>query len=230
MKKILATLCLVSLFLGTKAQTFTFVPADTIKYDNPGNVLYCSDSIKNNSSTGYYVDVIRVLNDTAPNWETSFCLDVCYPPSVDSARFYLLPNGVQMFLLDFYSDTIPDTSTVLMKFINVSTPSNVVYQKFYGITVQGLGVNTVANQTSVKIFPSPVIAGNTFCFRISDKQNISEDFTLLLYDVFGKKSCILKNLVNGDNYLALNLSEGLYVYNLLSGQNCLKTGKIAVVK
>ena len=230
MKKFFVSRSLLSLLFAAKAQTFTFVPADTIEYGNPGDVMSCSDSIKNNSSTGYYVDVIRVVNDTAPNWQTSFCLDVCYPPTVDSARFYLLANSAQKFILDFYSDTIADTTTVLMKFKNVSTPSNVVYQKFYGITLQGLGVNTVSNQTSVKVFPSPVIAGNTFCFRISDKQNISEDFTLLLYDVFGKKSCVLKNLVNGDNNLSLNLSEGLYVYNLLDGQNCLKTGKIAVAK
>ena len=230
MKKTLTSLCLASLFLVTQAQTFTFVPADTIKYDSPGNVLYSSNSIKNNSSTGYYVDVIRVVNDTAPNWETSFCLDVCYPPSADSARFYLLPNGVQMFVLDFYSDTIPDTSTVLMKFKNVSTPSNVVYQKFYGITVQGLGVNDGSKETGVKIFPSPVIAENTFCFRILQKQNSSEDFTLLLYDVYGKKSLRLEGLMNGDNYLSLNLSAGIYVYNLIRSGSCMKTGKIVVAK
>lgn len=227
MKKFLFAAVLLSCSGIINAQTFSFVPLDTIKYDSPGNVVYCSDSIKNNSASGYYVDVIRVLNDTAPNWQTSFCLDVCYPPSVDSARFYLMPNSVQMFVLDFYSDTIPDTSSVLMKFKNVSNPSNTVYQKFYAITLLGLGVNSIAAETSVKIFPSPVTAGGTFCFRIAGN---NENYSLLLYDAYGKKSSVLKNLVNGDNYLSLNLAEGLYVYNLLQGTNCIKTGKISIKK
>src|ERR1051326_9392643 len=184
MKNVLSIPVLFFLFGTVNAQTFTFIPADTMKYGNPGNVLYCSDSIKNNSASGYYVDVIRVLNDTAPKWQTSFCLDVCYPPSADSARFYLLPNAAQVFVLDFYSDTIPDTSTVLMKFKNVSAPANTVYQKFYAITLQGLGVNNLSKEVGVKIFPSPVIAGNSFNFRISGNEN--KNYALLIYDEIGR--------------------------------------------
>ena len=229
-KKILAFISFIYLFIGVNAQTFSFVPADTIKYDSPGNVLYNSDSIINNSSTGYYVDAIRVVNDTAPGWETSFCLDVCYPPSVDSARFYLLPNTVQMFILDFYSDTIPDTSTVLMKFKNVLNPANVVYQKFYAITLLGLGINSNPSfkETEIKIFPSPAIAGSTFCFNISDKQNANDDFTLLIYDVCGNRAIRMDNLMNGNNYLSLNLSSGIFIYKLLGKNGCVKTGKIAI--
>lgn len=217
---------IVWLVNNSGAQTFSFSPNDTLRYGNPSNVLACTDSIKNNSSTGYYVDVIRILNDTAPNWQTSFCLDVCYPPSVDSARFYLLPNAAQSFILDFYSDTVPDTSTVLMKFKNVSNPANTVYQKFYAITLQGLGVNNLYRETGVTIFPSPVIANSPFDFKIS----AGNDFSLLIYDALGKQALRLENLMNGDNYLSLNLQPGIYVYNLISNQNLLKTGKIAVAK
>lgn len=218
------------LFTSSFSQTFSFINNDTIKYASTnGSQFGCYDTLINNSSTGFYVNAVRMVNDTAPNWQTGFCLDVCYPPPVDSASVYLLPNGKQLFLLDFFPDTLPDSSTVLMKFTNAVNPSNVVYQRFYGITQQGLGVNSLSNETSVKIFPAPVSANSTFCFRIIDKKN-GEDFNLMLYDVYGKKSTVINGLMNGDNYLSLNLSEGMYVYSLLKGTTRVKTGKIAVAE
>ena len=215
---------------AVSSQTFAFSATDTIQYGAPGSQLACVDSFVNNTSTGFYIDAVRVMNDTAPNWNTSFCLDVCYPPSVDSAQFYILPNSKQSFILDFYSDTIPDTTIVLMKFKNVLTPANVVYQKFYGITLAGLGTNNLSasQNIKVKIYPSPVIAGNTFCFNISDKQNTNDDFTLLVYDVCGNKTMRIDNLMNGDNYLSLNLPEGIFIYKLLEKNCFVKTGKIVV--
>ena len=214
------------------SQTFSFSGTDTMQYGAPGNQLACVDSIANNSSTGFYVDVIRVLNDTAPNWQTSFCLDVCYPPMTDSARFYLMPNAKQSFILDFYSSAIPDTSTVLMKFKNVLTPSNVIYQKFYGITLAGAGTNTISSlqKIKVKIYPSPVIAGSTFCFNISDKQNQADDFILLVHSIYGSITTRIDRLMPGDNFLSLNLAEGMYVYTLLLNNVSVGMGKIAVVK
>ena len=226
MKNLFPALFFCSWFCSTHAQTFTFANTDTLQYGSPGSTLGCSDSIKNNSASGYYVDVIRMLNDTAPNWQTSFCLDVCYPPSTDSARFYLLPNAAQVFVLDFYSDTIPDTSTVLMKFKNVSNPANTVYQKFYAITVQGLGVNSLSRETSVKIFPSPVTAGSSFDFRIAGNEKYN--YSLLIYDALGRQTLRIENLINGSNYLSLNLPAGIYVYNLICGQRRVKSGKIAI--
>jgi len=212
------------------SQTFSLTNIDTIKYAGPGSPLYCKDSLINNSSTGYYVDVVRVQNDTAPNWQTYFCLDVCYLPSVDSARVYLLPDSSQVFILDFLSDSLPDSSTVLMKFVNTINPSNVVYQRFYGISVAGMSVNSVSKEAGVEIFPSPVATNSTFCFRIADKKNKSENYSLVLYDVCGKSATHIENLMNGDNYLSLNLNEGIYFYALVKGKESIKTGKIAVAR
>lgn len=230
MNKIYLLLFLFSLYSAAKAQTFTFVNADTICYGLPGDAPHSSDSINNNSSTGFYIDVVRVQNNHPLNWGSAFCLDICYPAATDSVRYFLLPNEKQMFIMHFFTDTFPDdTGTVLMKFKNVSMPSNTVYQWFYGITMLNASVNTISKDVGVKIFPSPVMAGNTFCLRISDKTS-GGDFTLLLYDVFGKQSSVIKGLMNGDNYLSLNLAEGIYIYNLINGSNCVKTGKIVVAK
>lgn len=211
------------------SQTFSFTAYDTIKYAAPTGAQFgCTGAIINNSSTGYYVDVVRLVNDTAPDWQTGFCLDVCYPPTVDSASVYLQPNAQQSFLIDFFPDTVADSSTVLMKFKNVLNPANVIYQKFYGITVQGLGITTPSKDVAVKIFPSPVISGNTFNFKISGTDG--KNFSVLIYDVCGKQTLRVENLINGDNYLSLNLGEGIYVYNLVEGNSRIKSGKIAVTR
>jgi len=214
-----------------KAQTFTFVNEDTICYGLPGDAPHSSDSINNNSSTGFYIDVVRVQNNHPLNWGSAFCLDICYPAATDSVRYFLLPNEKQMFILHFFTDTFPDdTGIVLMKFKNVSIPSNTVYQWFYGITMLNASVNTISKEVGVKVFPSPISPNSTFCFRIAEQQNTSEDFTLLIYDVCGKTASRIDGLMNGDNYLSLNLSEGMYVYCLLKGNTRVKTGKIAVAK
>lgn len=214
------------------AQTFTFVVADTITFGSPGSVIFCKDSIKNNSSAGYYVDVVRVVNDTAPNWETAFCLDQCYPSSTDSARFYLPADSSQSFILDFFTDTIPDTSRVMMKFKNVSNPSNTFYQWFYGITIPGLGINNNAGSKNVKVqlSPSPVIAGSAFRFSITDMQNESNDYILIIHGIYGNAAARIDHLKPGNNFLSLNFSEGMYIYTLLLNNAPVNTGKFLMVK
>ena len=229
-KKIFYFITAISLFsFVSKGQSFSLQLIDTIKYDSPGSVIALKDSLVNNSATGYYVDVFRVVNDTAPNWETSFCLDVCYLPSVDSARVYLLPNAGQVFILDFYSDTLPDSSTVYMKFKNVADPSNVVYQKFYGVTINGLGINPLYAQkdVSVKMFPSPVTSGGSFTMHISDTNN-RHDFSMIIYNLIGEKITELKGLKQGDNFLRTSLQPGLFLYTLSSEGKPLNSGKIMV--
>ena len=213
------------------AQTFTFTCADSVAYGVPGSGLYSNGIIHNTTPVGYYVDVIRVVNDTAPKWQTAFCLDGCYPPTVDSARFYLLPDTIQYFVIDFFTDTLPDTSTVLMKFKNVSVPSNVVYQKYTGIADPFAGLNELAEKNiSVHVFPSPVLKGEQLCVRIADKSARSNNYSLFVYDLCGRGVSRLDGLSNGSNYFSLNLPQGLYVYSLSGNNARIHSGRITVLR
>ncbi len=228
LKNIYITFVFLSYATINFAQSFSVVAADTIAYGNPGDVIFCSDSIKNNSATGFYVDVIRVINDTAPNWQTSYCLDVCYPPSADSARFYLLPSSYQNILLDFYSDTTPDTSMVLMKFKNVTNPSNTAYLKLWGITSKGLGVADIPSKNEyVNIYPSPIRSGMPFTLEVG-KLYEEKDLSLILYDLTGKKIEEICGLRSGNNNLTINFEPGIFFYSLLSSGKLVANGKIAV--
>jgi hypothetical protein len=211
------------------AQVLTFNCNDTVAIDVPGAGLYLSAKLVNSTSAGFNIDVIRVVNDTAPNWTTAFCLDGCYPPTVDSVRFFLWADSLQTFVIDFYTDTIPDTSSVVMKFKNVSNPSNVFYQKFYGITDPFAGVHEPdMKNTSVTIFPAPVLSGTPFTFRITDKYANSKSYSVLICDICGSRIQTISGLTNGDNYLSLNLTDGIYFYSLIQENKLLKTGKLAV--
>ncbi len=232
-KRILFLFCsLYALLPHASAQTFTFTNIDTIQYGPMGATLACHGTIVNATSTGFYVDALRVLNDTAPNWNTYMCLDVCYPPQVDSARVYVSANSSQAFILDFITDaSLPDSSTALMKFVNPTNPSNVVYQKYYGVTQLTFGIGeSAANSTAVKIFPSPLQPNSTFCFRITDSAPDRDTYSLVLYDVVGSKTSRIDGMLKGDNYLSLDLQEGIYIYNLVYGGHSVKTGKLVVGK
>lgn len=230
-KNILLLLLFFALFFHSPAQTFSLVNIDTFVVDAVGSVPSCHATIKNNSSTGFYVDVLRLVNDTAPNWQTAFCIDVCYPPTTDSARFYLPANFTQGFLLEFFSDTLPDTSRVMMKFKNVSDPSNTFTQHYYGITDLTFGVHeSLANTLAVRIFPSPVLSGNEFTFHILEKSQISKKYSLQLFDLLGKKIHTVYGLMQGENRMSLNLEEGLFLYMLQDEKRLLKTGKIVITR
>ena len=227
MKRYLSFFALLSILFPVKgdSQSFTFPPIDTIVYGGVSSIFGSIDTLVNTSSTGFYFDAVRVQNDTAPGWQTSFCIDVCYPPFTDSARVYLLPNAKQVFILDFYSSALPDTSTVLMKFVNVNNPSNIIYQRFYGIS-QPAGIVEHPASDIVNIFPMPVHSTDAFSFTINEPNSARNNYELLVYDICGKKCGSVTGLVNGNNEISMPLGTGLYSYLLLKNNVPLKTGKI----
>lgn len=227
MKEIFALLLGGLLSSAVFSQTFSILANDTIKYAPPTGIQFgCYDSIVNHSSIGFFVNVVRIQNDTAPNWQTGMCLDVCYPPFTDSASVYLFPYSSQVFILDFFPDTIPDSSSALIKFVNASNPSNVIYQRYYGITKIGAGIEKYPQKVNVNIFPSPVTSGVVFCFRIF---GMTESyFSVIIYDLMGKNIMRVNNLVHGDNYFSVNFPEGIYIYTVLRGNEIVKTGKLSV--
>jgi len=214
----------------TFSQSFTFYVPDTIVYGVPlvdsSTDLY--DSIVNNTANTLSIDVVRVENTTAAGWQTAFCLDVCYLPSVDSVRFTLQPNESQPFSFHFYTSATPDSGTALMKIKDVSNPATTVYQRFYAIT-QLTSVNELpAKNVNVSIYPSPVVAGNNFSMNIANVKSGSNEITLSVYNIYGSAVKRIAHLKTGNNSLTLDLPAGIYSYSLISGNEKINSGKIAV--
>ena len=226
MKKIFYVFAFL-LCIKASAQNFTISMPDTIKYGSVNSTLGCVDTIICGNS-GLYVDVIRVQNDTAPNWSTSFCLDVCFPPFVDSARVYILPNGRITFILDFYSSSLPDSSTALFKFVNPNNPANVFYQRLYGITTPASVAAVNAPAVTIHIFPMPVSSGSAFNVFISDMNNSSGELRMNVYDMCGRVCANVSGLHNGNNSILLSLPAGIYSCSILKNEVPVVKSKLVV--
>jgi hypothetical protein len=228
MKKLLPALLLLVFSGKNFAQTFTLINDDTVAVGAPLSQFGCYDTLVNNSATGYYIDAVRVINDTAPGWETSFCLDVCYPSFVDSARVYILGSNTQPIIFDFIAAS-PDTSAALMKFKNVSNPSNTVYQWFYGIADPTFGLsNTSVQKVNVLFYPVPALSNSTITLGISGNQE--DAFVLNVFDAQGRHAFQKQDLKAGINPIHFSLIPGIYFYSLSAKGTTQSNGKLVITR
>ncbi|MBI3501439.1 MAG: T9SS type A sorting domain-containing protein [Bacteroidetes bacterium] len=232
MKKLLLLIVVIlSSLLGVVegfSQALTIAMPDTSRCDTAGKDIECylGDTIYNSTPNTLDIDVVRVQNVAASGWTTAFCLNVCYLPTKDSVRFSLASNAHQKFILHFYTTTV-DSGTCYFKFKNVSTPSNTLYQRYYCSTLCVAGVNEHSTgKANVKIYPSPVMAGENFSIAISSEKNTGS-MTLVFYNIYG--SAVSTNRVGqGINVMNLDLPAGVYSYDLISGNENISSGKMCV--
>jgi len=226
MKKLLLSFAISACFIfSAQAQTFSFPSGDTITYGTPTSLISCEDTFFNNSSTGYYIDIVRVVNDTAPFWQTYFCADQCYAWFTDSARFYILPNGNQPFYLDFVTSSMADTTPVLLKFKNVSNPTNTIYQWFYGITYVGFNVNELSTSFNISVYPNP--SNGIFNLGFENWDLGFKNAELCIYNMLGE--IVLKSqILNPNSQIDLSAQpKGIYFIKVQSGGE-VSTQKIVI--
>lgn len=229
-------LLLISLFFSTQklfAQTFTYLQTDTIEYGAPGTEIICSAELRNATTSTISMRVTRIADvmGAAPNWTSAFCMDLCYPPTVDSILFSFDPDTVVYFTFHFYTDTIPDSATAVMRWRNTAMPSNTFIQRFYGITQNGFGVNNISENTArVNIYPMPIVSGSVFSMNISNIKSTGNTLSLLVYDIYGNLVSEIGRVVPGINFMQLDLSAGVYSYALIAGGAKINSGKLIIVR
>jgi len=210
---------------------FTYTPVDTIQYGAIGAELICPATLINNTANAISMRVTREQNvmADAPNWESAFCMDVCYLKTTDSVNYTFSPMDTVNFTFHFYTilETNPDSATAVMKWKNVNTPSNTFYQKFYGITQLTFGVNDLsASSASVNIYPMPIVSGDVFTMSVSNVKS-SKNISLVVYNMFGSVVSTT-NVIAGINFMNLDLPAGVYAYSLISDNAKLNSGKLVV--
>lgn len=213
------------------SQTFTYTLDDTIGYAAPGAMISLENSIINSTLNIITIDAVRTVDvmPDCPTWTTMFCLDVCYPPFVDSVRFDLPADSIQSFVFDFTTDATADSGTAIMKVKNVSTPSNTFYQKFYGITIDGFAVNeSEVSPANVSFYPMPVASNETFVMNVTNvKYGTGKNISMLVFNMYGNLVA-KKKVIAGTNFMYLDLPAGFYSYSLITEDKVINTGKIAV--
>jgi hypothetical protein len=238
MKKSLVIVCIVLLafqFKQSHAQSFQATFPDSIKYGEAiaGSALSCwiNNYVTNLTDSAIILDVVRVQDDTAiPGWTSAFCFVTCQIPEIDSLRTTLSAHDSVNMAVHFIITDIPDSGTILMKIKNVLNPTEVIYQRFYGVSQIPSRINeTGPSHSTIGIYPSPVRAGNDFSIQLSNTKTMSEA-VLNIYSVYGNQVSNVHHLKPGINHLICNLSAGIYFYNITYDGTQFYSGKLIVVE
>ena len=108
--------CALLLLTGERSfsqSSFQFFIHDSIVYDAPkaGGDTSCEGNyVVNKTPNGLTIDVVRVqdVDILGSGWQSAFCLDICYVPTVDSMRYTIPANGTVDFIPHFYYTATPD--------------------------------------------------------------------------------------------------------------------------
>lgn len=218
---------LISFFLINSifAQEFEVHFSDSVGYGQPESVFTVEGHITNLSSTNTItIKMIRIQNNLpSQNWTSSLCFGSCYPSFVDSITYDILPNASEIYSVDFFSDSIPATASVLIKFATLHD-SQIETQWFIGTTIT-TGIdddysNSIKSFKLLDNYPNP-FNNQTIISAQFDKVS---SVTLHIYDILGRevyneqKKVIQTGKVmfrwSGINNYGEELSSGIYFYRI----------------
>ena len=142
---------------GPTNGTFSFevTTKDTV-YGPAGTTLYAEGLLQNKSAQAVNILVKKLQNNLPAAWETSLCIDVCYPASVDSVVIQLPPNSEQVFYFYFYTDDQPAAGFSRIGFRNEADPQNKFVFDVFARSQAASGTHSNTNQTNwAPLFPNP---------------------------------------------------------------------------
>ncbi len=217
---------------------FILASADTL-YGAPGKTLYGSGLLINNSTSDVLIDVRRLQNNMAPDWESSMCLDACLSPDVDTTTLFLAPGDTQLYTMYFFSGDNIDTSSIRMGFRNQNDNQNFFVQWFHGITDSSyidttgnppdtttgmIAENSIAHQ-DIRVYPNPFTTTTTIYVP---EALMTAPIELTVYDLNGK---LLRHQIMNHTIHMLDregLSKGMYIYRVKRQEEMIGQGKMIV--
>ncbi len=229
MKKIFTLSLFAFASAGVFGQSFSEACTnnDSTVYGSPGSGLTIYFDLINNTASNNCIDAVRITKLMPSCWTSAFCLDVCFPDFVDSARVCIAPNSTQACSYHFYTCSIPcDSGKVRMRFHSI-TNNDWRYQWFIGNTCPQ-GVNEIYGNSSIGLYPSVAAAGTPLTLSIDPMYYKNrENFLLEVFDVNGR--LIARQAAKpGMLFFELNSGAGLYFYKVSLDGSPVKTGKLAI--
>jgi len=222
--------------------SFVFhLTGDSIAYGSPGEIIYGHGEFVNNSNDTAIIKAVREKQYLPSGWASSICIDVCYPPTVDTAEFYLPQGDTQSYTMYFYTDLITGSGSIKMRFENVTTLSNNFIQYFYAST-NPVGINLSESLIPERFklhqnYPNPFNPKTIINYQLSiptDRDKLFNSVRLIVYDVKGKEVAILVNeKQHPGNYSiefdGTNFPSGIYFYELKT-ENYSETKRMILLK
>lgn len=196
---------------GGSGGTFLFELIEDSVYGNPGEILYGTGNIINNSAQDVQVIVMKLTENYAPGWDASFCMDICYANSVDSTVVLIPPMDTLFFSIDFHTNALEDSSSVRVGFRNLSQPTNQFTQWFFGSTFAQLSSLNDLQDYNWTVYPNP-FADNIYVNLESEVAYLE----LQVVDMNGRivAASTYQNVSSFTTDLS-NLAPGMYSLNLL---------------
>jgi flagellar hook capping protein FlgD len=236
MKKFLILLLLLCLFSASPAQFFEITFDDTSGHFTPPGTATLAGWLKNVSNDSLHIKMIRVENNLpSALWSTSMCMNVCFPPNVDSAStmdpgFNAIPSGdsVLVDVVIFQLDTIPAVLTMRVKYATMDD-AQIHYQWFEASSlVSGIDENPNTEVSKFKLlnnYPNPFNNQTVISAQIQKPSRVK----LQIYDVLGREVFNTSNEItsagtinfrwNGVNNEGIELSSGIYFYKVTTNSN-----------
>lgn len=214
---------------GAATGDFEFLlDGDSVHYGVPGDIIHGYGKLINHTTQPVNVLMMRLQENIPADWSSSMCVDVCYPPSVDSTILQIDPGDTLTYTMYFYTSAIPNTGDIRMGWRNESNTQNRYRQWFRAITDSSLVGIKMINEPfgRIRTYPNPatdhfyifpevewVPAGTLFDLEIRDLNG-----TLIhRQDLFNHQSCPLS---------LEKFPNGVLFWQIRHEGSLLKNGKI----
>ena len=146
---------------------FTFELQGSSHVDgNAGEVLYVYGDMENPSDYDVEIEMRRLVEDLPFGWETSMCVDVCYPADQSAATIILPAGEAKLFTMYFYTNAVPGSGSVRMGFRNSQDRGNQFVQAMTASTEITTSIEVEENAL-LSVFPNPVNRGQQINVRSS---------------------------------------------------------------
>nr|MBC8175545.1 hypothetical protein [Candidatus Neomarinimicrobiota bacterium] len=132
---IISTMLMGILISTILAQSFTFIPNDTIAHVDLDSMVQYESTLSNISDSTITTEIIRMVNDLPEDWESIMCLGgLCY--FQDTIITTLEWEDTVIFQLDVltYNSTSEGTGHIQIVVFNVNNPTEIVTVNFIATT------------------------------------------------------------------------------------------------
>jgi len=236
MKKYLTIILLLVLFCTAPAQFFEISFDDTSGHFTPPGTIVLAGWLKNITNDSLHIKMIRVENNLpSASWSTSMCMNVCFPPHVDSAStmdpgFDPLPAGdsVLVDVVIFQGDTIPGTLTMRVKYATMDDAQ--VHFQWFEASTSSTNIEENENKLIKKFklynnYPNPFNNQTIISANIDKAGKVN----LQIFDILGREVFSINKEIssagnitfrwNGLNSNNEELSSGIYFYRVTANSN-----------
>jgi len=208
--------------------TFTATAEISSLTDTLGSEIVFYIEVENTSSAPLTMDFIRTVNDLPGEWTSSLCFDACFPPTLDSISTNatygsspLNPGETRELSLHFFPLTNTGTGTVKIVAKDHDNPQ-LQTELVFTASATTTSLNDEAGVLSYKLhqnYPNPFNPATIITFNLKEAGYTK----LVVYDILGNEIAVpVSGFISaGEHKIAFdatNLTSGVYVYKITSGQ------------